>query len=203
MKLNKSIFKSFSFPIALISLASIVVVVYFGILIFDRLNPKISPVQVDKKDIVKTFPKVDKKLTTNELIGKNSKYVVFVYCGARDGDVFATGVVIGRDKNENLIILTNYHVIENLKTTTSGVPSCGVRVEGEEGTEGNEYYYVQPTFYSEEISKEDMELIDFALLTIKAEPRIKMTQIAEDGTKTETNLPNTFLSLDTFLVLAV
>jgi len=79
MKLNKSIFKSFSFPIALISLASIVVVVYFGILIFDRLNPKISPVQVDKKDIVKTFPKVDKKLTTNELIGKNSKYVVFVY----------------------------------------------------------------------------------------------------------------------------
>lgn len=173
---------------------------YFGILIFDRLSSKAPPVQVDKKNIIKTLPTVDKvdmKLTTNELIGKNSKYIVFVYCGAEDGDVFASGVVIGRDKNGNLIVLTNYHVVENLKTTSSGVPSCGVRVEGEEGTKGNEYYYAQPIFYPE-ISEEDMELIDFALLAIKAEPRIKMTQIVEDGTKTEVDLPNTFLSLDSF-----
>lgn len=198
MKLNKFAFMRFSLPIVLISLASVVVIVYFGILIFDRLKLKSPAVQVGKKDIIKTLPKTEKKLTTNELIERNSKYIVFVYCGTKDGDVFASGVVIGRDKNENLIILTNYHVIENLKTTSSGVPSCGVRVVGKEGTEGNEYYYVQPTFYPEEISKKDMELIDFALLTIKAEPRIKMTQIAEDGTETETDLPNTFLSLDTF-----
>lgn len=198
MKLNKSVFPHFSPLIVLISLACIVVAVYFGILIFDRLRPKIAPIQVNKGDIIKTVPKVDKKFTINELIEKNSRYIVFVYCGAKDGDVFASGVVIGRDKNENLIVLTNYHVIENLKKTSSGVPSCGVRVEGEKGTEGNEYYYGQPTFYPEEISKEDMELIDFAFLIIKTEPRIKMTQIAEDGTKTEVDLPSTFLALDTF-----
>ncbi len=198
MKLNKTTFTLFSPLIALISLACIVVVIYFGILIFDRLKPKITPEQVNKENIVKTIQKVDKKLTTNELIEKNGKYIVFVYCGAKDGDVFASGVVIGRDKNENLIVLTNYHVIENLRKTTSDVPSCGIRVEGKEGSEGNEYYYGQPTFYPEEISKEDMELIDFAFLTIKAEPRIKMTQIADDGTKTEVDLPSTFLALDTF-----
>lgn len=195
---NKSVFRRASISTVLISIASVVVIAYFGMLIFDRLKPKVSPAQVAKKDIIKTLPKVDKKLTTNELVEKNSKYIVFVYCGAKDGDVFASGVVIGRDKNNNLIILTNYHVIENLKTTSSGVPSCGVRVEGEESTKENEYYYVQPTFYPEEISKKDMELIDFALLTVRTEPRIKITRIEKDGTKIETDLPNTFLSLNTF-----
>ena len=112
MKLKiKPFIRRFSLPIALVSLASIVVIAYFGILIFDRLKPKVAPAQDSKKDIVKTVPKVDKKLTTNELIKKIGKYIVFVYCGAKDGDVFASGVVIGRDKNENLIVLTNYHVI--------------------------------------------------------------------------------------------
>ena len=198
MKLNKSVFTRFSLPVVLISLASLVVVVYFGILIFDRLKLKAPTVQVNKKDIIKTVPKTDKKLTANKLIEKNSKYIVFIFCGTKDGDVFASGVVIGRDKSENLIVLTNYHVIENLKTTSSGVPSCGVRVEGEKDTEGNEYYYAQSTFYPEKISQKDMEIIDFAFLTIKAEPRIKNEQIAEEGTKTEIDLPNTLLSLNTF-----
>lgn len=199
MKLkNKFSFSRFPLPSVLISLASLVVIAYFAILIFDRLKPKTSPVQVDKNDIVKTLPKANLKFTTTELIDNNGKYIVFIFCGAKEGDVFASGVVIGRDKSENLIVLTNYHVIENLKTTSSGVPSCGVRVEGEKDAEGNEYYYAQPTFYPEKISKKDMEIIDFAFLTIKAEPRIKNEQIAEDGTKTEIDLPNTFLSLDTF-----
>jgi len=200
----KSIFQHVTLPAFLVSIASIVVITYFGLLALERLKPKTPPVQTYQKEAEKTlideyYP--EKKYTVSELIEENGKYIVFVYCGAKDGDVFASGVVIGRDKNENLIVLTNYHVIENLKTTSSSVPSCGVRVQGAEGAEGNEYYYGQPTFFPEEISKKDMELIDFAFLTIKAEPRIKLTQIAEDGTKTEADLPSTFLVLDTFPII--
>lgn len=201
LKLKSLLLYRSSIVAIFIVLTCVLAMVYFGILIFDRLKPKMFPVQFDKKETIKILPKVDKKYTTAELVGKNGKYIVFIYCGAKDGDVFASGIVIGRDKNKNLIVLTNYHVIENLKKTSSGVPSCNIRVEGEEGVEGNEYYYVQPTFYPEEISQKDMELIDFAFLTIKVEPRIKLTQIAEDGTETETDLPNTFLSLDTFPVI--
>ncbi len=191
----ESIFRSITLPTFFISLASIVVMIYFGILIFDRLKLDVPPTQVNKQNEIKILPKVDKKYTTTELIDKNDKYIVFIDCGAIDGDIQASGVVIGRDKNENLIVLTNYHVIENLKTYSSGVPSCNVRVQG---AEENEYYYAQQTFYTEEISKKDMELIDFAFLTIEAEPRIKSENVAEDGTKTETVLPTTFLTLNTF-----
>lgn len=201
MKFNKFIFSRISLPIVLLLLASIALVVYFGIFIFDRLKLKAPTVQIDEKGIIKTVPTPDKKLTTNELIEMNSKYIVAVYCAANDGDVSASGVVIGRDKKRNLIILTNYHVIENLKKYKSGLPACTVKVEGEKGVAGNEFYYVEPTFYPEEISKKDMELIDFAFLTIKAEPRIKSEYVAEDGTKTETALPTTFLALNTFPII--
>lgn len=139
-----------------------------------------------------------KEYTTNEIIENNSKYVVWIYCTANDGDVFASGIVIGRDSNNNLIVLTNNHVVENLKKNSNDIPSCGVRVEGEKNVEGNEYYYAEPIFYSEEISKSDMERIDFAFLSIKDEPRIKMTQTAENGTTSEVDLPGTFLQLNTF-----
>lgn len=199
MKLKfKSIFQRITLPIFFISLASVVVMIYFGILIFDRLKLKSASSLSQQTDTIKTLLKVDKKYTTTELVNKNDKYIMQIFCGTKDGDVQASGVVIGRDKNKNLIVLTNYHVIENLKTTSSGVPTCNVRVEG---VEENEYYYAQPTFYPEEISKKDMELIDFAFLTIKAEPRIKSEYIAEDGTKTETQLPTTFLALDTFPII--
>lgn len=196
MKLKiKSVFQRFSLPIVLVSLASVVVIAYFGILIFDLLKPKAPPVQVGKKDTIKVVPQADKKYTTTELIEKNGKYIVSVFCGTKDGDVQASGVVIGRDKNGNLIVLTNYHVIENFKTYSSGVPPCAISSQTEEW---GEYYYGQPTFYPEEISKKDMELVDFAFITIKAEPRIKNEHIADDGTKTEIEQTRNLLTLDTF-----
>ena len=135
-----------SIPLILMSLASLVVISYFGILIFDRLKPETSPSVVDKTETIEVKPLADKKYTATELIDKNGKYVMQVFCRTIEGDVQASGVVIGRDMNKNLIVLTNYHVIENLKTNPSGVPSCNVNVEG---IGENEYYYAQPTFYSE------------------------------------------------------
>jgi len=194
VKLNK-------FAIVLIALACMVPMVYYGILIFDKLKPKSQPVKVSKIENMVTQPVVEKKLTINELVEKNSKYIVAVCCSANNGNVSASGVVIGRDKNGNLIVLTNYHVIENLKKNKSGLPACFVKVEGVKGVPGDEYYYAEPTFYPDEISKNDMELIDFAFLTIKAEPKIKSTEVANDGTEVETTLPTTYLSLNTFPII--
>lgn len=181
----------------LIAVTCLAVLAYYGILIFDKLKPKTKPVQVNIVEDTTTQPITEKKLTVNELVELNSKYIVTVYCAAKDGDVTASGVVIGRDKDYNLIVLTNNHVIENLKTYKSGLPPCSVKVEGEKGVEGNEFYYAKP-YFPEEISIKDMELIDFAFLTIKSEPKIKSVQRAEDGTETETDQPITYLSLNTF-----
>lgn len=191
----KSIFRRASLPSVLISLASLVVIAYFGILIFDRLKPKVSQMQINKKETIKILPKADKKYTTTELIAKNGKYIVSVFCGTKDGDIQASGVIIGRDKNGNLIVLTNYHVIENFKTYSSGVPPCVIRSQTEEWSE---YYYGRPTFYPEEISKKDMELVDFAFISVEAEPRIKNEHVADDGTKTEIEQTRNLLILDIF-----
>lgn len=137
----------------------------------------------------------NKKYSSSELIGKNERYIVQVICSTYSGDIQASGVAIGRDKNDNIIVLTNYHVIENFKTYSSGVSPCVILSRPQDWSE---VYYGQPTFYPDEISKKDMELIDFAFLTAKAEPRIKNENVADDGTKTEIEQTKNFLALDTF-----
>jgi len=176
-----------------------VVIVYFVILIFNQLKPIPAPIQ-KVADESKKAQVESRENTTTELIDKNRKYIVQVFCGTDDGDVHASGVVIGRDNAGDLLVLTNYHVIENFKTYSSGVPSCFIQSQTEEWSE---YYYGQPTFYLEEISKEDMELIDFAFIKVKMEPHIKNEHVAEDGTTTEVELTKNLLSLDTFPKICV
>ncbi len=111
-----------------------------------------------------------KEYKISEIVSLNQKYIVQVICQTTNDYTKGSGIVIGRDKNNNLIVLTNYHVIENYKVPSSGVPPCVVVSQPDEWSE---YYYSQPTFWMDEIPKKDMEVIDFAFLTVKSEPKIE------------------------------
>jgi len=190
-------------PAILLSLAAIVVIIYFGGLIVRQVKQPTPLTPNSVKDLKKTNEQLlekDKKnintpKTTNELIKENQKNMVMILCNTSNDYVQASGVIIGRDKMNNLIVLTNYHVIENYIMGTSGQPPCVIRSDTDEWSE---YYYGQPTFYLNEISRTDMELSDFAFIMIKSEPRIKTEQVAKDGTKTEVETTKNLLTLNVF-----
>ena len=137
---------------------------------------------------------VEEKLSVAEVISKNEKYIVKVICQANDGDVQATGVIVGKDLEGNLIVLTNYHVIENLKKLPNN-PPCGISSDNKDWTE---YYYAEPIFWEEKISKEDMWLIDFAFLEVKVSPKIEHVNIDENGNETQGKQTENILSMDKF-----
>ncbi len=128
-----------------------------------------------------------------QIIQQQKKYVVQVICiNFKDGftNGFGSGVVIGKNEKDDLIVLTNYHVVADLTDTAQEETICLVGAQGE--TE-KEWYYVEP-FYPPEIEEEEMAEIDFALLKILTEPRIDLMEDDRD----EEDIPSTFLDLNTF-----
>lgn len=192
----KYILQRITLPVFFISLASIVVMAYFGILISKQLNP-IKTLMPKNQEVVqqKNDSKKIKEYSTTELIKEKQKYIVEIFCATNAGDVQASGIVIGRDENKNLIVLTNYHVIKGFTRFASGGPACFIRSETDDWSEA---HYAQPTFWENEISKKDMEIYDFAFLTVKSEPKIKSTNVADDGTKTEYEQTTRLFTLNTF-----
>jgi|GEM_PF-3629792 len=179
----------------------LILVCFFSIIFITKWNTKIPflknlNISFDKtneqainKDIVPTESITKKELTSQETIAKNEKFIVRIFCQANDGNVQATGVVIGRDMKDNLIVLTNYHVIENLKKLPNN-PPCAI------DTSDNEYYYAEPVFWEDQISKKDMWLVDFALLEVKREPAIERQD--ENGNEITSGQANILLDTDVF-----
>ena len=131
------------------------------------------------------------KLTASKTIELNKNYLVHIVCVENDSNVFGSGVIIGK-KNNDILILTNYHIVENFKRNSSGIPNCIIN-----HWESEEYYYAEPIIL-DSFQKEDMQIIDFALLKILPEPKIDYFILNEDGTETKSTKPTTLLSLNSF-----
>lgn len=106
-------------------------------------------------------PETKKILSTSEIVSSNKKFIVSVVCQAGNGNVFASGVIIGKSQG-SVIVLTNYHVTESAKIPPAGVPPC---VVGDTGS--GEYYYGQPIYYPSVASQNLMRTIDFSFVEIK------------------------------------
>ena len=92
-----------SIPLILMSLASLVVISYFGILIFDRLKPETSPSVVDKTETIEVKPLADKKYKATELIDKNGKLTGLITAKSLFNETkYPTS---SRDKRGRLLVL--------------------------------------------------------------------------------------------------
>lgn len=187
-------------PIILISLAAISVFAYFTVLtvnqvLLKKASPQLTNSQTSEVKIVEKNKPITKAVikSTSEIINENKKFIVMIMCNTDEGTMQGSGVAIGRDKKNDLLILTNYHMINGFVMGKMGQPPCVVMSD----SMWNEYYYAQPIFYPE-ISQRDMELVDFALLVVKTDPKIEREVIAQNGTKESFDQTNFLATLDHF-----
>ena len=120
----------------------------------EKLKQEVEALKNKKPEIKKTF-------TTSEIVLFNKKFVVSVSCQTGTGNVYGSGVIIGKS-NANLIVLTNYHVTKYAKVPPAGVPPCVVA-----DASLPEFYYGQPVYYPNIASQTAMNTIDFAFVEVR------------------------------------
>lgn len=155
----------------------------------DDLQQNISEEYVRQDDI---------EYSTEEVIEMNQNYIAQVLCTVDDGVYAGSGVVVGKNSNGNLLILTNHHVIESFHLYSSGIPSCLISYQNQQKGEP-EVYYVEPVFSDDDL-KESMEMIDFALLQVRNDLVIESTSIDEDGVEIKDEQERALLDLNEFPV---
>jgi len=140
----------------------------------EKLRQEVEELKKSQTKTEQARPSSEKTFSTTQIVSQNKKFIVSIVCSTGSGSVFGSGVIIGKSQN-NLIILTNYHVTKYAKTLSAGISPCVVSDSGL-----GEYYYGQPIYFPSMISQSEyvslsqqqalineMDAIDFSFVEIK------------------------------------
>ncbi len=101
-----------------------------------------------------------------EITEKLGKYIVGVFCIDYFGNISeGSGIIIGQGSNNESLILTNYHVIENADLRREY--PCIVAYSDNPVYGFTDYYSAEPVYFPQSISESTMQSIDFYFLDIK------------------------------------
>lgn len=152
--------------------------------------------QAKRENAQPPVTEVKKSFSTAEIVASNKKFVVNVMCQTGNGNVYGSGIVIGKSQG-NLIVITNFHITEYAKVPPAGVPPCVIGVPSLP-----EYYYGQPIFYPSIASENLMKAIDFSFIEVKEHIPFEITYYDEGTGKLVETTPatpkTTFLLTNTF-----
>jgi len=147
----------------------------------ENLESKLIETQKEQSNLVRSSDLPKQALTPSQIINANAKYVVAVACHTQDGIALGSGVIVGSANNGNLIILTNYHVIDGFYASDTN-SSCIITPYQKP------VHHAKPVYFSNIVSIQEMRSRDWALLEI--------TNLAT-GAK-DSNVYRPTLVLDTF-----
>ncbi len=108
---------------------------------------------------------------TSEIVKNLGEYIVRVSCIDSSGNWnYGSGIIIGKSTElegtrENTLILTNYHVIENVSSNYSA--PCFVEYSSDPTNGFTDFYWATPVYFPTAFSEDEMKTIDFYFLSIE------------------------------------